>query len=93
MTEREHTFEDLATKMAMHEMLLQRLFFEDMRRHSDPQRSLMALRESLVNSFDPGVLAAGAEGLTEAQQLQIQQQSAVGKEMSEEFIGKLANFL
>ena len=93
MTEREHTFEDLATKMAMHEMLLQRLFFEDMRRHSDPQRSLRALRESLVGSFDPEVLAAGAEGLTEAQQLQIQHQSAVGKEMSEEFIRKLARFL
>lgn len=84
---------DLATRIAMHEILLQRLFFEEIRTHSDPERSLEALKKSLLDSFDVSALRHGGEPLTEDQEEQVRQQSAYGKEISENFIKKVKRFI
>lgn len=49
---------DLASRLAMHEMLLQRLFVEYMRRQPNADEALAELRQSLMSNFEPDLLNA-----------------------------------
>lgn len=81
---------DLASRLAMHEMLLQRLFVEYMRRQPNPDDALAELRQTLISNFDPEMLNAGKANLSGLQNAWVQQQSLHGKELAARFITKVA---
>ncbi|KEH08277.1 hypothetical protein GY14_20785 [Delftia tsuruhatensis] len=81
---------DLASRLAMHEMLLQRLFVEYMRRQPNVDDALAQLRQSLMSNFEPDLLNAGKANLSALQTAWVQQQSLHGKELAARFITKVA---
>ena len=81
---------DLASRLAMHEMLLQRLFVEYMRRQPNADEALAELRQSLMSNFEPDLLNAGKANLSALQTAWVQQQSLHGKELAARFITKVA---
>lgn len=84
---------DLATRIALHEMLLQKLFAEYVQQQPDPDAVLAKLLLSLDRSFDVENLSAGAPELTAAQAAQAIEQSAYGKELSDRFVRKVSAFV
>lgn len=81
---------DLASRLAMHEMLLQRLFVEYMRRQPNADEALAELRQSLMSNFEPDLLNAGKANLSALQTAWVQQQSLHGKELAARFVTKVA---
>lgn len=84
---------DLATRIALHEILLEKLFLEVLKSRPDPKAALETLRGSLVGSFDVAALNAGGKELSAGQQEFVRQQSLYGKELSDNFASKLAKLL
>lgn len=84
---------DLATRIALHEMLIQKLFANLLRDHPNLDDALDQLRHSLTSSFDVSVLNAGGAPLTEPQQEWVRQQSAYGKQLSNRFVSKIEGFV
>lgn len=84
---------DLATRIALHEILLEKLFLEVVKSRPDPKAALEALRESLADSFDISALNSGEKALSAGQQDFVRQQSLYGKELSDKFASKIAKLL
>lgn len=83
---------DLGTRIAVHEMLLQKLYAKLAREHHDPKRVLADIETSLVNSFDFECLRDGA-ALTPSQEEMVRVQSEYGKELSKRFVAKVLGFV
>jgi len=81
---------DLATRIALHEMLLQKLLMEVISKRPDAHQALRDIGDSLSASFDVSTLTAGGSSLTDEGHDWVQKQSAYGKEISEKFILKMA---
>lgn len=55
---------DLGTRIALHNMLLQKLFARLAREQGDPEQFLRNIERDLVASFEPDVLNADGANLT-----------------------------
>lgn len=84
---------DLAARIALHEILLEKLFLASLKSSPNPEASLEALRQSLVGSFEVSALTAGSDTLSQGQQELVRQQSLYGKELSDKFASKIAKLL
>lgn len=84
---------DLATRIALHEMLIQKLFTEYVQRQPDPDAALATLLSSLDRSFDVKHLTGGLPEPAAHQIPLIQEQSAYGKELSARFVSKISAFV
>lgn len=84
---------DLATRIALHEMLIQKLFAEYIARQPDADAALRTLKTSLVQSFEVDSLNHGAAPLDAAQAAFVREQSRYGKELAERFVGKVAKII
>lgn len=84
---------DLATRIALHETLLEKLFLEVLKSRPDPKAALETLRESLDGSFDVSALNAGGASPSAEHQEFVRQQSLYGKELSAKFATKVARML
>ncbi len=80
---------DLATRIALHEMLLEKLFYNVIKERADSAEALEKLRESLNRSFDVSTLHSGYNTLQREDQAMVEQQSAWGKELSDKFVDKV----
>jgi hypothetical protein len=84
---------DLGTRIALHNMLLQKLFARLAREQGDPEQFLRNIERDLVASFEPDVLNADGANLTPQQQDWLKQQSAFGKDLASQFIKKTAKLI
>jgi hypothetical protein len=80
---------DLATRIAVHEMLLQKLFIEAMQNRNDPDAALDTMLGSLLASFEVDTLNGGHRPQSEAEANFVLKQSEYGKELSAKFVNKI----
>ncbi len=80
---------ELGTRIALHEMLIKKLFVQVFLHSPNGEQDLEEMRQALSTSFEVEHLSAGHPAPTEHQAEQVRQQSVFGKELVERFAAKV----